>query len=198
MELEGSPGTPADAALPPVRLPLKSALKTRPNLGLHDGIDAETEARKTVRIHSSANVVHEFQPSLTTEDGLAFNSDADDCGTPDSGPRRQSPLRHSRFFGLGANSAAGSYRSRAPEPADAAAWLGLLFTLSWMVASSALIFANKTLMVDHGFHFPFALTAVGQLACMALGEEVAAPGEDLDGLDVQQQLSTVTRSLFSA
>jgi hypothetical protein len=88
-------------------------------------------------------------------------------------------MRSSRSSGGGANSASnghsaaaadrgGSSRGSGGRPRGGAV-LGLLFTLSWMLASSALIFVNKLIMVDHGFRFPFALTSLGQLSSMLLG-----------------------------
>ena len=89
-------------------------------------------------------------------------------------------MRSSRSSGGSANGAsnghsaasadrAGSSRGSGGRPRGGAV-LGLLFTLSWMFASSALIFVNKLIMVDHGFRFPFALTSLGQLSSMLLGE----------------------------
>eukprot|EP00887_Chlorella_sp_A99_P000728 scaffold5.g728.t1 len=40
--------------------------------------------------------------------------------------------------------------------------------LLWMLSSSALIFVNARFMVDHGFGYPFALTAIGQLSSAGL------------------------------
>ena len=48
-------------------------------------------------------------------------------------------------------------------------WLGVLFTLAWMCASAAAIFANKVLMVDRGFAYPFAISSLGQLSSLVFG-----------------------------
>jgi hypothetical protein len=171
---EQSPATPADAPAPAPRLPLKSALKTRRRGRGSDGQGDTTPVvtvKKTVRIDSTGNLVHEFQASLTT-DGAAYGSDDDGDATPDSGARRRG--RRSAPHAAGGLLWGGgtSRRSAWPRP-EGTAVLGLLFTLSWMLASSALIFVNKTLMVDHGFRYPFALTALGQLSSITLGKPVA-------------------------
>ncbi|KAI3438776.1 hypothetical protein D9Q98_001193 [Chlorella vulgaris] len=189
---EPSPSTPADAALPIARPPLKSALKTqggrtrRQSNGWSDdtATPADAGVKKTVRIHSSNNMVHEFQTSHTTEEQLC-GSDDDGAETPNSRPRRYGQMRgtalphYSQFMSTVRHDMTASRdrrrsggvggrgrRRRAPE--STALWLGLLFTLSWMLASSALIFLNKTLMVDLGFRFPFALTSMGQVSSMLL------------------------------
>ncbi|KAL4426658.1 hypothetical protein ABPG77_004714 [Micractinium sp. CCAP 211/92] len=119
--------------------------------------------------------------------GLRFSEGAsDDEHTPDSsGPRRRRPptparpsLQRYRGFLAGVlnvsssssssadSGSRGGNRGRGSRGSARSTWgrdlLGMLFTLGWMLASSALIFANKQLMVDHGFRFPFALTAMGQ------------------------------------
>lgn len=183
-EGEPSPSTPVDAALPS-RLPLKSALKTRllPGDGRHGEECTPVDAglKKTVRIHSSNNMVHEFQASLTTDDAHAY-SDDEGGATPESGRRRRPPPRrrpatprYDKFMsgvlaGMRSSGGGSNGGSTGGGAADGGALLGLLFTLSWMLASSALIFVNKTLMVDHGFRFPFALTSMGQMSSMLLGE----------------------------
>lgn len=49
-------------------------------------------------------------------------------------------------------------------------WAAVAATLLWMLCSSLLIFANKAIMVDRGFRYPFALTALGQAVSTVLGE----------------------------
>ncbi|GAB4816710.1 hypothetical protein N2152v2_003756 [Parachlorella kessleri] len=48
-------------------------------------------------------------------------------------------------------------------------WVAVVAILGWMFASSALIFLNKVIMVDSGFRFPFALTALGSATSTLLG-----------------------------
>jgi hypothetical protein len=195
---EPSPSTPADAALPIARPPLKSALKTqggrtrRQSNGWSDdtATPADAGVKKTVRIHSSNNMVHEFQTSHTTEEQLC-GSDDDGAETPNSRPRRYGQMRgtalphYSQFMSTvrhdmtasrdrRRSGGVGGRGRRRQAPESTAMWLGLLFTLSWMLASSALIFLNKTLMVDLGFRFPFALTSMGQVSSMLLGEWAAS------------------------
>jgi hypothetical protein len=47
--------------------------------------------------------------------------------------------------------------------------IGVFSLLAWMASSTILIFVNKTLMVDRGFKYPCALTAIDQIGCMILG-----------------------------
>jgi hypothetical protein len=46
--------------------------------------------------------------------------------------------------------------------------IGVFSLLAWMASSTILIFVNKTLMVDRGFKYPCALTAIDQIGCMIL------------------------------
>ncbi|KAL4425525.1 hypothetical protein ABPG75_009541 [Micractinium tetrahymenae] len=150
--------------------------------------------KKRVRIHSANNLVHEFQTSLSTDDlppaasllagPRCSEAASDDERTPDSaGARRRrtpTPARpklhsYSHFIASVFSSTSSSSRSGSGGSSRSKArssqgrdLLGMLFTLSWMLASSALIFANKQLMVDHGFRFPFALTSLGQAASTLL------------------------------
>lgn len=202
-----SPATPADGGATPVGngrqpLPLKSALKTRLRRHGSDGGGEGGEAtplgagvKKTVRIHSSSNLIHEFQASGTTDDYL-LSSDGEDGqahggssgGTPDSSssrgrrPRARRPppaslqdLFLGSLFGSGSGGSRRSARQRASAHRSAGAGggssnaLGVAFTLAWMAASSALIFMNKVLMVDRGFRYPAALTCIGQATSMLLG-----------------------------
>jgi hypothetical protein len=55
-------------------------------------------------------------------------------------------------------------------------WLGFMATLAWMIASTLLIFINKSVMVDKGFPFPLALTALGQVASWGTGRALGAAG----------------------
>ena len=204
--------------------------------------------KKRVRIHSSSNLVHEFTTSHSTEQAWMWEEEEEEEeeedserertsdgersgeGMPDSSgvrrgrTRRRTPSAAPSFWSLllfgdgrrGRGGARGGGRRRG----GSGAWLGMLFTLCWMAASSALIFANKVLMVsaggcaacaemlrltatcrtwgwkggcrrllpwaaalprcrwtcplppsqvDHGFRFPFALTAMGQGFSVLLG-----------------------------
>lgn len=114
-----------------------------------------------MRIHSSSNLVHEFQTSLTTEELLASegrsgsDDDEDEEDTPQSGgrsgrrrarhsARKPSPISFSLLSLLVGGSPRrgrrGSGGRRRSSRGASAAWLGLAFTLCWMGASSALIF----------------------------------------------------------
>lgn len=46
--------------------------------------------------------------------------------------------------------------------------IGVFSLLAWMTSSTILIFVNKNLMVDRGFKYPCALTAIDQIGCMIL------------------------------
>lgn len=193
---EASPATPAAAQQlngKQVPLPLKSALKTRLRVANGDGGSGDATPlgagiKKHVRIHSSSNLIHEFQASATTDELLLDEEEQegaghDSDGTPDSSSARPRRPRSRRaaltsLHGLlmvslfGGSPRRGRRRRAASSSSDgggSSTALGVLFTLCWMVASSALIFANKVLMVDLGFRFPCALTALGQLSSMLLG-----------------------------
>ena len=45
-------------------------------------------------------------------------------------------------------------------------------TQGMLLAPQALIFVNKTIMVNRGFRYPFALTALGSAASTLLGEHL--------------------------
>jgi drug/metabolite transporter (DMT)-like permease len=78
-------------------------------------------------------------------------------------------------------------RSFQPQPFS---YLGIMVlgvvTLAWLCASSALIFLNKYLLVDLGFHYPMFLSGLGMLCssvcsfalCKMLG--IAAPAGTMD------------------
>lgn len=79
-------------------------------------------------------------------------------GTPDSGGARRSRTRRRTprdapsflallLFGDGRSGRGGARRGSRRRSSNGA-WLGVLFTLAWMAASSALIFINKVLMVS--------------------------------------------------
>lgn len=180
-----SPATPQDAVANRTgRAPLKSALK--PQLGPGglrqseaggngEATPAGATIKKRVRIHSQDNVVHEFHASLNTEElpDTPAGSDTEGEGgtqlTSRAARRRSAGQRHAgslpryRQFILGA-----TQDMRGSNTNSSSSKLGILFTLGWMVASSALIFANKVLMVDYEFRYPCALTALGQLVSMLL------------------------------
>ena len=184
---DASPATPADGSGPPptARLPLKSALKQK-RLAAdgweEDGTPVDAGIKKRVRIHSSNNMVRIFSTShsaLSPQDSPQGHgvhslplSHSDDDGTPQSGrPRRRRPPPRKSPLAVRLLARAFGWRSsRRSSSSSESLVLGVLFTLSWMAASSALIFANKRLMVDAGFRFPFALTAMGQATSTLLGE----------------------------
>jgi hypothetical protein len=68
--------------------------------------------------------------------------------------------------------AAGTTRAAA-APSQLAAALSLL---AWALASSALIFMNKRIMVDVGFAYPLALTGAGQLVSAACAAAACRAG----------------------
>ena len=172
---EASPATPAAAGLGghgngrAAALPLKSALKTarrRGGGGDSDGTPEGAGIKKTVRIHSSNNMVHEFQTSHSVDDswlegdsealaGRAPSDDSDDGnGTPSSASprarrpraRRGQPAPHPLSLLLfGSGPRGGSGRRAAPRRSvgdGSSRMLGVVFTLLWMVASSTLIFSK--------------------------------------------------------
>lgn len=179
------------SALKPARL-----AAVQDDEGGEEATPAGAGVKKRVRIHSANNMVHEFQTSMSTDGvtplpGLAaghLHSEgaSDDERTPDSGgprqrrpstPARPSLQRYSGFLANvfnGSSTGSSAYSSKgpsirgSPHSARGRDLLGMLFTFSWMLASSALIFANKQLMVDHGFRFPFALTCLGQASSTLL------------------------------
>lgn len=166
--------------------PLKSALKLPRFPGPEDETPAEAAAPtgKRVRIRSINNVVHVFstgsreatpdadaEPS-TTSRVLQFGSFApggdpreDGGGSPLEDLTRSHRARVAR-----------QRRRRGKSPAAA-----LAATLAWMMASSALIFLNKDIMVDRGWGFPFALTAIGQFSSAAAGAMLMA-GSGVSGM----------------
>lgn len=215
------PGPGQGPAAGGTALRLKSALKQARRVVEEEAVFTDGEGggeatplgagiKKRVRIHSSNNMVHEFQTSHSADladvtGGAAGTArsggTSDDDATPDSsGPRRRRPssrqksrlVRYNRFlsnvFGPGPSGGsssgsgrpAGSVRSSGSRSGGSsvisATWFGPLFTLCWMFASSALIFVNKQLMVDHGFRFPFALTAMGQATSTLLAWLAARVG----------------------
>lgn len=207
------------SALKPARL-----AAVQDDEGGEDGTLVGAGIKKRVRIHSANNMVHEFQTSMSTDDvglpagptaGLRDSEGAsDEERTPDSsGPRRRRPptpahphlRRGSRFLASvfhsssGGSSADSSSRGASSRGSTHSARgrdaLGMLFTLSWMLASSALIFANKQLMVDHGFRFPFALTSLGQAASTLLGEAAAAQLHSCLPTNPADQMATRPRIL---
>ena len=181
------------SALKPARL-----AAVQDDEGGEEATPAGAGVKKRVRIHSANNMVHEFQTSMSTDGvtplpGLAaghLHSEgaSDDERTPDSGgprqrrpstPARPSLQRYSGFLANvfnGSSTGSSAYSSKgpsirgSPHSARGRDLLGMLFTFSWMLASSALIFANKQLMVDHGVRFPLALTCLGQASSTLLGE----------------------------
>lgn len=179
----------------PLKSALKTGRKLRPSgAGEEESTPVGAGIKKRVRIHSSSNLVHEFTTSHSTDEAawalMEYDEEEEEHesgsdsergsadGTPDSGGSRRGRTRRRTtpespsflsllLFGEGARGRGGARRG-GRRRAGSGAWLGLLYTLAWMAASSALIFANKVLMVDHGFRFPFALTAMGQAASVLL------------------------------
>lgn len=172
---DGDEGTPTDAGI-------------KKRVRIHSANNMIHEFQPSMSIDDAASLPGPLA-------GLRFSEGAsDDEHTPDSsGPRRRRPptparpsLQRYRGFLAGVLNASSSSSSCADSGSRGGSrglgsrgsarstWgrdlLGMLFTLGWMLASSALIFANKQLMVDHGFRFPFALTAMGQASSTLPGE----------------------------
>jgi drug/metabolite transporter (DMT)-like permease len=88
--------------------------------------------------------------------------------------------------------AAGTTRTAAaPSPLAAA-----LSLLAWALASSALIFMNKRIMVDVGFAYPLALTGAGQLVSAACAAAACRAGLWRPRLGPPPPLSTVLTRLL--
>jgi hypothetical protein len=159
-------GSPATPAAPPATTPrrgadgaLRSALKSAapPSGGRRARSRDPTPAKKRVRIHTSENLVHVFEPSAAL---AASSSDDDDAGAASSA-RRASPR--------GGTSAAAS-------PAAAALGAALALAL-WAAASSYLIFFTAGLLRPGGnFPFPALLAAASQLGCGGLAAAAGAAG----------------------
>ena len=239
-----APAAQANGRVLPLKSALKTGRKLRPSgAGEEESTPVGAGIKKRVRIHSSSNLVHEFTTSHSTDEAawalLEYDEEEEEHesgsdsergsadGTPDSGGARRGRTRRRTvsdspsflsllLFGEGTRGRGGARRG-GRRRANSGAWLGLLYTLAWMAASSALIFANKVLMVscrclllmrcparqavwvdcgiaaeslrlphlcmlsppfwlqvDHGFRFPFALTAMGQAASVLLGTQHAS------------------------
>jgi drug/metabolite transporter (DMT)-like permease len=180
----------------PLKSALKTGRKLRPSgPGEEESTPVDAGIKKRVRIHSSSNLVHEFTTSHSTDEArwalMGYEEEEEEehesgsdgergsaDGTPDSGGVRRGRMRRRTapaapsflsllLFGDEARGRGGTRRG-GRRRASSGAWLGVLYTLAWMAASSALIFVNKVIMVDHGFRFPFALTAMGQGASVLL------------------------------
>lgn len=143
--------------------PPKSVLKTpRKETTLERPLVASTTSKK-VRIRSVDNIVHFFHRSPASACSSLETFMDDDDSTAGA-------ARTLNFEEQPDASATSSYRhgtgSSYSKPINAFA-----ATAAWMVVSSLLIFVNKAIMVDWGWSFPFALTAIGQFVSAAVGEQ---------------------------
>lgn len=150
--------------------PIKSALKpARPAPGDDAGTPRPAHtASKRVRIRSAENTIHCFQGTSETFSPGGAPSDDDEC---------ESVLRVLNFTedeplrSVGGARATSSLQKSAAAAGEAlASGEALAATLAWMAVSSLLIFVNKAIMVDWGWRFPFALTALGQFMSAVAGE----------------------------
>jgi hypothetical protein len=158
--------SPATPAAPPATTPrrgadgaLRSALKSAaPPSGARRAHSRDpTPAKKRVRIHTSENLVHVFEPSAA----LAASSDDDDDGA-----------------GAASSAWRASPRGGAAAPSPAASALGAVLALAlWAAASSYLIFFTASLLRPGGaFPFPALLAAASQLGCGGLAAAAGAVG----------------------
>lgn len=153
--------------------PIKSALKpARPAPGDDAGTPRPAHtASKRVRIRSAENTIHCFQETSETFSPGGVPSDDDEC---ESVLRvldftEDEPLRSASVGG--ARAASASLKKSAAAAGEAlASGEAFAATLAWMAVSSLLIFVNKAIMVDWGWRFPFALTALGQFMSAIAGE----------------------------
>ncbi len=171
-----APAAQANGRALPLKSALKTGRKLRPSgPGEEESTPVGAGIKKRVRIHSSSNLVHEFTTSHSTDEAgwaaVHYEEDEEeeehesgsdsergsaDGASDSSGVRRGRTRRRTAsaspsflsllLFGEGARSRGGARRG-SRRRASSGAWLGLLYTLAWMAASSALIFVNKVLMV---------------------------------------------------
>lgn len=152
--------------------------------------------KKRVRIYSGNNIVHFFGGSSTDSRFAVAGGEVDwEAGsTPDSGVRRKKSstlpganylFNYQTFIQSiqddasarnASQAGAEQHRVRQNNASSWLCWRAAAVILSWMVVSSALIFVNKTILVDQSFPYPFALTAIGSAASTALGLAAGALG----------------------